>query len=115
MITIPLYNETVIAPPMQIMVPSTLAMPSLLKNHTSSNLHAARNCHSNYIRGPRNPIFSKEYMYEMSQLIDIAISEYDILFNMLKLETLFSIIHVQKSYVLLGISIYNTYEQCNIL
>ncbi len=115
MITIPLYNETVIAPTMQTMVPSTLAMPSLLKNRTSSNLHAARNCHSNYIHGPRNPMFSKEYIYKMSQLIYTAISEYDILFHVLKLETLFSIIHVWKSYVLQGISIHNMYEQCNIL
>ncbi len=76
MITIPLYNDTVIAPPMQMMVPSTLAMPSLLKNRTSSNLHAARNCHSNYIHGPRNPLFCKEYIFEMSQLIYIAIWEY---------------------------------------
>jgi hypothetical protein len=37
MITIPLYNDTVIAPPTQMMVPSTLAMPSLLKIRTSSN------------------------------------------------------------------------------
>jgi hypothetical protein len=51
----------------------------------------------------------------MSQLIYIPISEYDILFDVLKLETLFWIIHVQKSYVLQGISIYNMYEQCNIL
>jgi hypothetical protein len=105
----------VIAPTMQTMVPSTLAMPSLLKNRTSSNLHAARNCHSNYIHGPRNPMFSKEYIYKMSQLIYTAISEYDILFHVLKLETLFSIIHVWKSYVLQGISIHNMYEQCNIL
>jgi hypothetical protein len=106
----------VIAPPMQMMVPSTLAMPSLLKNRTSSNLHAARNCHSNSIHGPRNPVFSKEYIYEMSQIIYIAISEsIDILFHVLKLETLFSVIHVQKAYVLQRISIYNTYEQCNIL
>jgi hypothetical protein len=104
-----LYNETVIAPPMQMMVPSTLAMPSLLKTRTSSNLHATRNCHSNYIHGPRNPMFSKEYIFEMSQLIDIAISEYDRLFDVLKLETLFSIIHLQKSYVLQGVSIYNKY------
>jgi hypothetical protein len=97
---------------MQMMVPSTLAMPSLLKNRTSSNLHAARYCHSNSIRGPRNPVFSKEYKYEISQIIYIAISEYDILFHMLKLETLFSIIHVQKSYVLERISMYNMYEQC---
>ncbi len=36
-------------------------------------------------------MFSNEYIYEMSQLIDIAISEYDILFHVLKLETLFEL------------------------
>jgi hypothetical protein len=51
----------------------------------------------------------------MSQLLYTAISEYDILFHVLKPETLFSIIHVQKSYVLQRISVYNMYEQCNIL